>query len=222
MRHAPRIVVAIGGGAPLLRRGREPGATTDRGGARAAARSLAPLALENELVLVHRRASDGTLLGAQLEGLIGHVLQQELVRLLPADLRVATLLGTFDHETIEAMLETNAVVACVGETTGTPGDPYLATAHLAADLRADTLLITTRRDAVYAGEPKRAIRRATPTALASAHDEASAAVVRAACAFVAQTSGTAVIGAIGDAEALVRHETGTTVTLGARGLELVQ
>ena len=45
--------------------------------------------------------------------------------------------------------------------------------------------------------------------------------VRAACSFVEQTGGIAAIGSITDAEALLRREAGTIVSLDARGLEVV-
>ena len=44
--------------------------------------------------------------------------------------------------------------------------------------------------------------------------------VRAACSFVEQTGGLAVIGSIADTPALLRGETGTVVTREAVGLEL--
>ena len=105
-------------------------------------------------------------------------------------------------------------------------DKDLASALLAVDLRADALVIATDVEAVYAdyGTPRqRAIRRATPRALAVA-DFAEGSMgpkVRAACSFVEQTGGIAAIGSIKDVEALLRKETGTVVSLDARGLEVV-
>ena len=104
-------------------------------------------------------------------------------------------------------------------------DRDLASALLARDLRADALVIVTDVDAVYAdwGTPEqRAIRRATPDALAETEFAAGSMgpKVRAACSFVEETDGLAAIGFISDTAALLRGETGTTVTLDASGLEV--
>jgi carbamate kinase len=105
-------------------------------------------------------------------------------------------------------------------------DKDLASALLAIDLHADALIIATDVEAVYAdyGTPRqRAIRRATPRALAAAEfaEGSMGPKVRAACSFVEQTGGIAAIGAIADVEALLKKETGTVVSLDARGLEVV-
>jgi carbamate kinase len=104
-------------------------------------------------------------------------------------------------------------------------DKDLASAMLARDLRADALAIVTDVDAVYEGwgTPKqRAIRRATPEALAATEFAAGSMgpKVKAACSFVEETGGQAVIGSIADTPALLRGETGTVVTRDADGLEL--
>lgn len=91
-----RVVAALGGNA-LLERGERPDAAVQRGHIRRAARALAPLAAEHELVICHGNGpqvgllameseSDPQLsrpypldaLGAQTQGLIGYWLQQEL------------------------------------------------------------------------------------------------------------------------------------------------
>lgn len=151
----------------------------------------------------------------------------------------------FGVDVIEAVLKTGCVVICAGGGgipsvyTDEPApagrrlvgveaviDKDLASALLAADLGADALIIATDVDAVYAewGTPRqRAIRRATPRALA-ASDFAEGSMgpkVRAACAFVEQTGGFAAIGSIGHAAELLRRDGGTVVSLDARGLELV-
>jgi carbamate kinase len=104
-------------------------------------------------------------------------------------------------------------------------DKDLASALLARDLRADALAIVTDVDAVYEGwgtPEQRAIRRATPEALAGTEFAAGSMgpKVKAACSFVEETGGTAVIGSIADTPALLRGETGTVVTRDADGLEL--
>jgi carbamate kinase len=95
-------------------------------------------------------------------------------------------------------------------------DKDLASALLAADLRADALLIVTDVDAVYRdwGTPQQtAITRATPAELRATEFAAGSMgpKVRAACQFVAQTGGFAGIGSIDEAEALLTGTAGTCV-----------
>jgi carbamate kinase len=104
-----RVVVALGGNA-LLRRGEPLTAENQRANARVACKALAPLALEHELVISHGNgpqvgllALQGSaytevdpypldMLGAQTEGMIGYLIQQELGNELPFDKRLASLL----------------------------------------------------------------------------------------------------------------------------------
>jgi carbamate kinase len=104
-----RVVVALGGNA-LLRRGEPLTAENQRANARAACKALGPLALEHELVISHGNgpqvgllALQGAaytkvpaypldLLGAQTEGMIGYLIQQELGNELPIETPLATLL----------------------------------------------------------------------------------------------------------------------------------
>jgi carbamate kinase len=104
-----RVVVALGGNA-LLRRGQELSADNQRANARAACKALAPVALEHELVVSHGNgpqvgllALQGSaytavdtypldVLGAQTEGMIGYMLEQELGNELPFERHLATLL----------------------------------------------------------------------------------------------------------------------------------
>jgi carbamate kinase len=104
-----RVVVALGGNA-LLRRGQELSAENQRANARAACKALAPVALEHELVIAHGNgpqvgllALQGSaytavdtypldVLGAQTEGMIGYMLEQELGNELPFERHLATLL----------------------------------------------------------------------------------------------------------------------------------
>ena len=110
-----RIVVALGGNA-LLRRGQPLTAENQRANARAACRALAPLALEHELVISHGNgpqvgllALQGSaytevdpypldMLGAQTEGMIGYLIQQELGNELPLEKRLASLLTQIEVE----------------------------------------------------------------------------------------------------------------------------
>jgi carbamate kinase len=104
-----RVVVALVGNA-LLRRGQVLSAENQRENARAACEALAPLALEHELVVAHGNgpqvgllALQGSaytavdtypldVLGAQTEGMIGYMLEQELGNALPFERHLATLL----------------------------------------------------------------------------------------------------------------------------------
>ena len=120
-----RVVVALGGNA-LLRRGQALSAENQRENARTACQALAPVALEHELVVSHGNgpqvgllALQGSaytavdtypldVLGAQTEGMIGYMLEQELGNELPFERHLATLLTmievdhddpAFDHPT---------------------------------------------------------------------------------------------------------------------------
>ena len=104
-----RVVAALGGNA-LLRRGQALSAENQRANARAACKALAPIALEHELVVSHGNgpqvgllALQGSaytavdtypldVLGAQTEGMIGYMLEQELGNELPFERHLATLL----------------------------------------------------------------------------------------------------------------------------------
>jgi len=218
-----RVVVALGGSA--LHRGKD----DERAAASRAARVLAPLARPHELIVAH-----GSPLRSEL-------LHQELAKEVPRDVRLATLLALIDVtpgdtifeaprrllglEAIETLLEAGFVVVCRLGGAGAI-DRDLEAALLAIELSADALLSLTDVDAVYADwrtPQQRAIRRATPTALAAREfpEQSMAPKVRAACAFVQQTGGTAAIGSLADAEALLLHEAGTVVSLDGRGLEVV-
>src|ERR1041385_1764696 len=104
-----RVVAALGGNA-LLRRGEPLTAEAQRHNARAAARAIAPVAGEHELVISHGNgpqvgllALQGTayadveaypldVLDAETEGMIGYILQQELGNELPAPRPIVTIL----------------------------------------------------------------------------------------------------------------------------------
>ena len=103
-----RVVVALGGNA-LLRRGEPLTAENQRANARVACKALAPVALEHELVISHGNGPQVGLLalqeaayteveaypldmlGAQTQGQIGYLIQQELGNELPFDVRIATV-----------------------------------------------------------------------------------------------------------------------------------
>jgi carbamate kinase len=104
-----RVVVALGGNA-LLKRGEPMTAEVQRSNVRTAARSLAPVAEKHQLVLSHGNGPQVGLLalqgaayeeveaypldvlGAQTEGMIGYMIEQELGNLLPFEVPFATIL----------------------------------------------------------------------------------------------------------------------------------
>jgi carbamate kinase len=104
-----RVVVALGGNA-LLKRGEPMTAESQRANVRLAAPALAAVAGKHALLLSHGNGPQVGLLalqaaayeevapypldvlGAQTEGMIGYVLEQELGNLLPAEVPFATLL----------------------------------------------------------------------------------------------------------------------------------
>src|SRR6188768_933722 len=104
-----RVVVALGGNA-LLKRGEPMTAENQRANVRVAAPALAAVAKEHELVLSHGNGPQVGLLalqaaayeevdpypldilGAQTEGMIGYVLEQELGNVMPPDAPLATIL----------------------------------------------------------------------------------------------------------------------------------
>ena len=117
-----RVVAALGGNA-LLRRGQALTAQNQRANARVACTTLAPVALEHQLVVSHGngpqvglaalQASAYTevepypldLLGAQTDGLIGYLIQQELGNALPLEKRIATLLTLIEIDRTDAAFE---------------------------------------------------------------------------------------------------------------------
>lgn len=105
-----RILVALGGNA-LLRRGEAMTAENQRRNVRIAAEALAPLACEHQLVISHGNGPQVGLLalqgaayhqvepypldvlGAQTEGMIGYMIEQELGNILPFEQPFATILS---------------------------------------------------------------------------------------------------------------------------------
>ena len=104
-----RIVVALGGNA-LLRRGEPMTAEAQRANVQIAATALAAIQPGNELVITHGNGPQVGLLalqgaaykpdeaypldvlGAQTEGMIGYMIEQELGNLLPFEVPFATML----------------------------------------------------------------------------------------------------------------------------------
>ncbi len=104
-----RVVVALGGNA-LLRRGQALTAENQRENIRVAAEVMAPIAKEHELVVSHGNGPQVGLLalqgaaykpdeaypldvlGAETEGMIGYMIEQEMGNLLPQEVPFATIL----------------------------------------------------------------------------------------------------------------------------------
>ena len=104
-----RIVIALGGNA-LLRRGQDMTAENQRKNIQIAVKSLAPIVENNELVISHGNGPQVGLLslqsaaykevdeypldvlGAQTEGMIGYMIEQELGNLLPIEIPIASIL----------------------------------------------------------------------------------------------------------------------------------
>ncbi len=103
-------------------------------------------------------------------------------------------------------------------------DKDFASALLARQLGVQAFLMLTDVDAVYGdwGKPgARAMRRASPQSMRrlSFAPGSMAPKVEAACEFVEQCGGVAGIGRLGDAEAILRGDAGTTITADAPELE---
>src|SRR3954454_24188760 len=104
-----RIVIALGGNA-LLRRGEAMTAEVQRINVRTAAQAIATIAAGNQLVITHGNGPQVGLLalqgaaykadeaypldvlGAETEGMIGYMIEQEMGNLLPFEVPFATLL----------------------------------------------------------------------------------------------------------------------------------
>jgi carbamate kinase len=105
-----RILIALGGNA-LLRRGEPMTTEVQRKNVKVAAEAMAPIAEHNQLVITHGNGPQVGLLalqdaayepdedfpldvlGAQTEGMIGYMIEQELGNLLPFEVPFATLLS---------------------------------------------------------------------------------------------------------------------------------
>ncbi|AKT50707.1 carbamate kinase [Arsenicicoccus sp. oral taxon 190] len=163
-----RIVVALGGNA-LLERGEKPDAKTQLERAKLAAKALAPLAEEHELVITHgngpqvgvlalESANDPSLsepypfdtLGAQTQGMIGYWLLQSLQNALPG-------------RQVAAMVNQTLVMAhdpAFGEPTKFVGETYTESeAKAKADERGWTVKEDTKgwRRVVASPTPQRIV-----------------------------------------------------------------
>ncbi|WP_373740176.1 carbamate kinase [Neisseria sp.] len=305
-----RIVIALGGNA-LLRRGQPMTAENQRENVKTAVGQIAKVQPGNEIVIAHGNGPQVGLLalqgaaydavetypldvlGAQTEGMIGYMIEQELGNLLPAETPFATLLTQvevdkndpafknptkpigpvyskeeaeklaaekgwsiapdgdkyrrvvasprpkriFEIRPIQWLLERGSIVICAGGG-GIPTvydaegrlngieaviDKDLCSALLAAELKADMLLIATDVDAAYVdyGQPtQRAIRAADPDSLRkmSFSSGSMGPKIQAAIEFAENTGHTAVIGALADIEEIVKGTAGTRVSTAETGI----
>jgi len=136
---------------------------------------------------------------------------------------------------IRLLLESGAVVVCAGgggvpvirdeagQLRGVEAvvDKDLTSAVLAEALDADLLLVLTDVPAVmeaYGTPEQRPVLRATPAGLRALNPPAGSMgpKVDAVCRFVELTGGTAAIGSLDDAPAILRGEAGTIVTPSGR------
>ncbi len=150
-----KLVVALGGNA-LLRRDQPPTADNQLENIRRAAAQLARVATDNDLVLTHGNGPQVGLLalqaaayvkvdaypldvlGAQTDGMIGYLLEQELANLLPATRAVTTLITrvevdpqdrAFGHPSkpigpVYTKAESERVAADKGWVMGVDGDGF--------------------------------------------------------------------------------------------------
>jgi carbamate kinase len=117
------IVTALGGNA-LLRRGEEMTAENQRANVRMACEALAAIAADNQLVVTHGNGPQvglldlwqtayglGTpfpfdVLGAETEGMIGYMIEQELGNLVPFERPIATLLTMIEVDPADPAFST--------------------------------------------------------------------------------------------------------------------
>ena len=133
-----RIVVALGGNA-LLRRGEPMTPEAQHTNVRVAAQALADLARDHQIIVAHGNGPQVGLmalqaaayapqspwpldiLGAETEGMIGYLIEQELVNALPAGANCATLLTrwpTLRHCRPSAECSRQACGNCSGLSAG--------------------------------------------------------------------------------------------------------
>lgn len=154
-------------------------------------------------------------------------------RVVPSPVPVRIL----DLKVIELLLKNGITVICAGgggipvierdgQFVGVEAviDKDRAGALLAMSLHADMYVMLTDVSTVYVdfGKPtQRAIRRASPQALETANFPAGSMgpKIEAACAFARETGKPAVIGALHQAEAVLRGEAGTRIETSADGVE---
>ena len=117
-----RVVIALGGNA-LLRRGQALTAENQRENVRVAAEAMAPIAERHQLVISHGNGPQVGLLalqgaaykpeetypldvlGAETEGMIGYMIEQEMGNLLPVEVPFATILTMIEVDPADPAFE---------------------------------------------------------------------------------------------------------------------
>jgi carbamate kinase len=117
-----RVVVALGGNA-LLQRGQPMTALAQHTNVRVAAKALADLARDHQIIVAHGNGPQVGLLalqgaaydpakpwpldvlGAETEGMIGYLIEQELMNALPKGARCATLLSRVEVDAADPAVE---------------------------------------------------------------------------------------------------------------------
>jgi carbamate kinase len=242
-----RILIALGGNA-LLRRGEPMTAEVQRKNVKVAAEAMAPITERNQLVITHGNGPQVGLLalqdaayepdedfpldvlGAQTEGMIGYMIEQELGNLLPFEVPFATLLSmvevdpkdpAFQNPTkfvgpVYEKAEADRIAARKLIGVEAVVDKDACSELLAREIEADLFIMATDAEAVFLdwGTPKqRGIHRASPAAMRQ-HSFPAGSMgpkVEAACRFAVATGRSAAIGALADIPAIVRGEKGTLV-----------
>ena len=118
-----RLVIALGGNA-LLRRGQAMTSENQRDNVRTAAEQMAKVAPGNQLVIAHGNGPQGGLLalqgaahdpknpypldvlGAETEGMIGYMIEQEMGNLLPFEVPFATILTQVEVDSADPAFKT--------------------------------------------------------------------------------------------------------------------
>jgi len=238
-----RILLTLGGSA-LLRRGEETSEPNRRREVEPAARALAEIASEHELMITHRN-------GPQ----VAHLLELALRNALPERDVVSVLTGVVvdaddpafrrlarhpephaiaEIRSLRVLLDSGALVICASggcipvaldglgtmRSIETVIDRDLTAALLARRLDADLLVMLTDVDAVHSdwrGPHDRSIASAEVPELRemSFDSDSMAPKVEAACRFAEATGRRAAIGSLGDVARVVEGEAGTQVHAGA-------
>lgn len=117
-----RVVLALGGNA-LLRRGQPLSASNQRENVKRAAKALTQVAREHQVVITHGNGPQVGLLalqsaaytdvepypldvlGAESEGMIGYLIEQELGNLLPSEQHIATILTQIEVDPLDPAFE---------------------------------------------------------------------------------------------------------------------
>ena len=203
-----RIVVALGGNA-LLKRGEPMTYDAQRTNVRIAAVALADLARDHQIIVAHGNGPQVGLLalqaasyapqtlwpldvlGAETEGMIGYLIEQELMNALPAGVECATLL---------TRVEVNRQDPAFDQPTKPIGPVYTA---------EEAKLVRAEHTWSMVSEPKGGLRRVVPSPLPQR-------ILGLAAIKLLVEAGVCVICAGGGGIPVVRNETG-----GMEGVEAV-